>query len=104
MRFFFILYIFFSSQSFAVESQDWQSLINKSCEPSVKGRLYRMWNGELSLWAHVNVSMNSWINDQKYSSCVEKWCLREEKKLKNHIVKCKSAVVRKCRQAGGGCR
>jgi len=120
IRNFFILFtiisISFSSHA-AIEEQDWQNYLTKSCSLTIRGNAKKMM-GELKFWAHVNVSMDSWarsmliekpedycyINYRDSSQSTKLMqCIAGYKDWWDWYGRCRPVAVHACRLAGGYC-
>ena len=100
-----------------ITNEDWKNYLKRSCEPTLTGKSKRFFD-ELSFWAHVNTSMDAWLEWFRSDKPVE-WCRIEFQGPKNHermmqcyysykeqvewMQRCKPLVVQLCRKAGGYC-
>jgi len=97
------------------EHQQWMGLISDNCEPTLSGRVKRLWD-ERYFWVEVNVAMQMWAesmasaNYQNY--CIEMYAQEPERRFRcvasvrsnfDWHRRCRPFVVSMCRQAGGRC-
>jgi uncharacterized protein YfaQ (DUF2300 family) len=118
IKLFFAWFFIFSIPSYAaIEDQDWQRYLSKSCSPTITGGAKKLM-GERSFWAHVDVSMDSWAQSMKIEKpqddCYIHYrdssqstkllqCIAGYRELWDWYARCKPIVVNACRTAGGFC-
>lgn len=113
----FMALIFVLPTEAAVEDQDWQSYLTKSCSATITGGFKKIL-GERSFWVHVNVSMDSWARSMRiekpedycyidYRDAFQRTklmqCLAGYRELWDWYARCKPTVVYACRTVGGFC-
>jgi hypothetical protein len=66
MYFFVALFLIFSYKAYSLRplaydaNESWMDYITESCKPTFNGKLKSFLYGELDLWVHVSVLMDSW--------------------------------------------
>lgn len=100
-----------------IESNDWKSYLNQSCDTTIIGGAKKIL-GEKEFWVHVDVSMDSWAQSTRleqpegmcyatYQSPSERTklmqCLAYIRTNWEWYARCKPVVQYACRKAGGYC-